>query len=135
MWWPSPIWYEGSLTTATSDTAAGWALAGGEIGSGPGDDTYLLVANPNDTPANVTFALRQGSQAQNVCDRSVQLPPRSRFTMGIMEQCAQLTPTANAVYGTVRSNGPGIVVERSSYQSTANQFWAAGASTLLTRIP
>ena len=39
------------------------------------------------------------------------------------------------VAGTIESDGPPIVVERSTYWSTADQFWAAGASTLLTPLP
>jgi len=37
--------------------------------------------------------------------------------------------------GTIHSEGSEIVVERSTYWSTNTQFWAAGASTLLTKIP
>jgi Tol biopolymer transport system component len=135
MWWPSPNWHEGSLTAATHDTATAWALAGGEIPPGAGDETYLLVANPSDSAATVTFALRQGANGENLCDHTASLAARSRYTIGLKAQCSQLNVTGGAIYGTVRSDGPGIVVERSTYQSNGTQFWAAGASTLLTRIP
>ena len=45
------------------------------------------------------------------------------------------TGPAEVVTGTITSDGPPIVVERSTYWSTADQFWAAGASTLLTPLP
>jgi hypothetical protein len=37
--------------------------------------------------------------------------------------------------GVIRSDGPGIVVERSTYISTNTQFWAQGSSTLLSKLP
>ena len=55
MWWPSPFWYEGTVTAATTTSAARWALAGGFIDPRPDTETYLLVANPGAVAANVTF--------------------------------------------------------------------------------
>jgi hypothetical protein len=57
MWWPSPDWYEGATTAATTRTAQRWAMAGGLIGSYDDMDTYLLIANPSTTTANVTITV------------------------------------------------------------------------------
>jgi hypothetical protein len=145
MWWPSPDWYEGSLTAATTDTAQRWALAGGLIGAAPEFETYLLVTNPGDTAANVTIDIGQnglpGSPAlPNVfgCRVVVPVAARGRFGSGLKSLCpsaslSSLFPTR--VAGTIESDGPGIVVERATYWSTPGEFWAAGATTLLTKLP
>jgi hypothetical protein len=144
MWWPSPNWYEGSLTAATTETGTKWALAGGyslaPIPSIPAADakTYLLVANPSATDAHVTFELQNYNVA--TCPAvTVMVPAHGRYTAEVRDICP---PTMEGAFsGTITSDGPGIVVERSTYWSTNGptpdtfgQFWAAGASTLLTKI-
>jgi hypothetical protein len=138
MWWPSPNWYEGSLTAATTESGPRWALAGGFVDSSrPENETYLLVANPSDTAANVTFGLVGMLDASTAtCQKTVKVEAHSRCMTGIKGLCDTLANVgAVTVGGTVTSDGPAIVVERSTYWSTADQFWAAGASTLLTQIP
>ena len=145
MWWPSPNWYEGTVTAATTTAATRWALAGGYIdNTQPETETYLLVANPGATIANVTFDLGMDGVAAipqhptwAACRVTVAVPARGRYTTGLRDLC----PFATAPYsvlriaGTIESDGPPIVVERSTYWSAGGQFWAAGASTLLTRLP
>jgi hypothetical protein len=146
MWWPSPFWYEGTVTAATTASAARWALAGGFVDRSPETETYLLVANPGTSAANVTFEVGANGglpNAQNpsfpACRITVAVPARGRFTTGLHNLCPAMS-TANIsgpirVAGTISSDGPPIVVERSTYWTTNSQFWAAGASTLLTPLP
>ena len=105
----------------------------GYVSPQPGAETYLLVANPSDTPANVAFTIGW----PRACVRAVTVPAHSRLTRGIKNDllCDPLQITGPVAFGgTVESDGPGIVVERSTYWSTPGQFWSAVASTLLTRI-
>ncbi len=143
MWWPSPNWYEGSLTAATTDTSGAWALAGGYVDAvHPEDDTYLLVANPSATATNVRFQLvgllpgllRPGESSPR-CDQTVQVAAQSRYTTGIKALCGGVFSLLGvSVGGTITSDAANIVIERSTYWSTPDQFWAAGASTLLTKL-
>jgi hypothetical protein len=145
MWWPSPNWYEGAVTAATTTAATRWALAGGYVDSArPDTQTYLLVANPGGTAANVTFDLGVGGQSartniptSTACRVTVAVPAHGRYTTGLRDVCPfvddPLYPLRIA--GTIESDGPPIVVERSTYWSVGGQFWAAGASTLLTPLP
>jgi hypothetical protein len=146
MWWPSPLWYEGTVTAATTASAARWALAGGFVDASPEAETYLLVANPGTLVANVTFTVGANgavptSQNPNVaaCQVTVAVPARGRYTTGLKGLCPAMAPTNITgrirVAGTIESDGPPIVVERSTYWSANGQFWAAGASTLLTPLP
>lgn len=132
MWWPSPAWYEGTVTAAATQAGTRWALAGGFVDSRPDTQTYLLIANPGTTPANVTIDLG-GS-----CQTTAVVPGRGRYTVGLKSVCPLATnnPLGRATLaGTIVSDGPPIVVERSTYWSAGGQFWAAGASTVLTRVP
>jgi hypothetical protein len=137
MWWPSPNWYEGHLTAATTETGKVWAFAGGYVSAEATAETYLLVANPSDTAANVTFKVTQ-TIGVTPCEVTVNVPAHSRITRGIKADICPsfigLSTQPLNVGGTVESDGPGIVVERATYWSTPTQFWAAGASTLLTKI-
>jgi hypothetical protein len=132
MWWPSPAWYEGTVTAATTQAGTRWALAGGFVDSRPDTQTYLLIANPGTTPANVTIDLG------GTCQVTAVVPGRGRYTVGLKSVCPLATnnPLGRATLaGTITSDGPPIVVERSTYWSAGGQFWAAGASTVLTRVP
>jgi Tol biopolymer transport system component len=145
MWWPSPSWYEGAVTAATTTAATRWALAGGYIDRArPDTETYLLVANPGATVANVTFDLGVGGQAagtgiptSTACRVTVAVPAHGRYTTGLRDVCPFVNYPFSTlrIAGTIESDGPPIVVERSTYWSAGGQFWAAGASTLLTRLP
>ncbi len=144
MWWPSPLWYEGTVTAATTTSAMRWALAGGFIDPRPDTETYLLIANPGTVAANVTIDVGAVAICPTRCFRSeacrvtVSVPARGRYTTGLKGLCPALgadVTFAMRVAGTITSDGPPIVVERSTYWSTTDQFWAAGASTLLTPLP
>jgi len=145
MWWPSPNWYEGTVTAATTTSAARWALAGGFIDQRPDTETYLLIANPGATAANVTIDVGSNGISPDssepdrlACRVTVLVPALGRYTTGLKGLCPALGSHVSfpmRVAGTIESDGPPIVVERSTYWSTADQFWAAGASTLLTPLP
>ena len=145
MWWPSPIWYEGTVTAATTTSSVRWALAGGFVDPRPETETYLLIANPGATAASVTIDVGERGQSPNpsfpnlrACRVTVPVPARGRYTTGVKSLCPAMGANVTfpiIVGGTITSDGPPIVVERSTYWSTADQFWAAGASTLLTPLP
>ncbi len=139
MWWPSPNWYEGHLTAATTETGTVWAFAAGYVGEAPDAETFLLVANPSDTDAHVNFNLTRDQTGQFRCQQTVTVPAHSRLTRGIKDICPanyfiNMLGKEFNVSGTVESDGPGIVVERSTYWSTPGQLWSAGASALLTKL-
>jgi hypothetical protein len=132
MWWPSPDWYEGSVTAATSTAGPRWAFTGAYLDPRPDTETYLLVANLGAAAAQVTITATIGT-----CQVTVPVPARGRYTTGLKSLCPAAVSFTRPfrVSGTVESDGPPIVVERATYWSAAGQFWAAGASNLLTRLP
>ena len=145
MWWPSPTWHEGTVTAATTTSAQRWALAGGFIDIPADTETYLLIANPGTTAASVTIDVGINGLSPNpqipdlpACRVTVPVPARGRYTSGLKGLCPALgtnVPGPIRIAGTIESDGPPIVVERSTYWSTPGRFWSAGASTVLTPLP
>jgi hypothetical protein len=136
-----PNRYEGSVTAAATSAGARWALAGGIVSSDPGTETYLLVANPNGFLVSVTFDIGiGGAQQRPECRVSVAIPAFRRYTAPLKSLVCPAswvgTPSYAVVAGVIESYaGVPIVVERATYWSTPAQVWAAGASTLLTKLP
>jgi hypothetical protein len=126
MWWPSPGWYEGTVTAAATQTATRWALAGGHLDHRPDTETYLLIANPGTTAANVAIGIgRNGISGPNVspvhsCRLTVPVPAHGRYTVGLRSRCAFAMNDAfpTRVAGTVESDGPPIVVEEAGRDGT-----------------
>lgn len=104
-----------------------------------------MIANPGSTAAMVTIEAGDDGRAPDpmlptlqACRVTVPVPARGRYTTGLKSLCPALGADVQfpmMVAGTITSDGPPIVVERSTYWSAGGQFWAAGASTLLTPLP
>ncbi len=143
MWWPSPNWYEGHVTAATNATGATWVLAAAASMPTHGIQTYLLVANPADTVAHVTFDLNGIAPSETsdyglvtvTCTKTIDVLAHSRFTAELHDVCPGLPPEYVRMGGTIHSDGAEIVAERSTYISSGLQLWKNGASTLLTKMP
>ena len=137
MWWPSPMWYEGSLSAATTVKGRRWAMASGPIGAGGAAEiaTYLLIANPDATAGHVELTFFDGTTQTPRCSRTVAIPARSRTTFSLGDECGTSLQGTPQIAGTITSDGPEIVVERSTYTSSPARFWTTGASAILTRLP
>ncbi|MBU1942403.1 MAG: N-acetylmuramoyl-L-alanine amidase [Actinobacteria bacterium] len=98
---------EGTNSTATDSLANDWFLAEGY--TGPGFDTYILLANPTQTDqgANVRFLREDGTTSET----SISIPAGCRRTITVNNLAGMENVSfATCVYGT----GP-IVVERAKY--------------------
>jgi hypothetical protein len=140
MWWPRGAPYEASLTAGTMETGRRWGVASAPYYPGlPSYQTYLLVANPSDQAGTFTVTLRSGVDPVPIgtCVRTFDMPAHSRTTVDVPLVCEGVFGMQNGglFSGTIESSGPGIVAERSTYLTTASQFWTAGASVALTKLP
>jgi Ca2+-binding RTX toxin-like protein len=93
-----------------------WFLAEGATGAY--FDTYILVGNTSDRPANVT--LRFLTDAGRVVTRQKLVPPRTRLTVNIEQEDPILANVA--VSTTVESDVP-VVAERAMYWPGPFQTW------------
>jgi uncharacterized repeat protein (TIGR01451 family) len=137
MWWPgrtmSPEWYEAHVSLGATATGMAWAMAGGAVGGGAGEQTYGLVANQESRTgqARVTVAFDDGTNVVSTID----LPQTSRTTIDF----GAVFPEArgrhfSAVIESVGAAPVPIVVEWSRYSSPGGQFWGAGSAALATRM-
>jgi hypothetical protein len=139
MWWPGPTadhWFEAHNSAGTTQTAARWALAGGESGGARGVMTYILIANtsPFADDARVTLVFEDGTRAT----RTFSLPPNSRFNVSVAEEF----PAADgrrfgALVEMIGTGGTKaqVVVERAIYSDAGSVKWAAGTNAIGTPLP
>ncbi|MEO5821443.1 MAG: hypothetical protein ABIT71_13140 [Vicinamibacteraceae bacterium] len=133
MWWPGQgQWTEGHLSAGSTATSLRWAVAGGV--SGPGAETYVLIANTSNAAGTATLTvLRTHDGAPTIA--TVALPANSRVNVPA-SQVDGLLESGSAVFGMlIESDGPQIVVERATYLDFGGMVWAAGHASLGTPLP
>jgi hypothetical protein len=105
---PDQLFTAGHTAAAVPAPATEWFLAEGA--TGPYFDLFTLIANPNDSPADVTarFFLPEST----IAERRYRVPPRSRFNIWVDAEGGPLADTALATE--IASSVP-VVVERATW--------------------
>jgi hypothetical protein len=123
---------EGHNSSGVEATRLIWGLAEGRIGGPRNFDTYILLANPSASEAQVTLTyLREGGTP---IVKQYTVPATSRFNIDVKTVVPELR---NASFGArieVTNNVP-IAVERSIYWNVNDVFWAGGSNALATPLP
>ena len=135
MYWPgdaSPFG-EGHNSAGIVDTALTWGLAEGRVG-GPQDFlTYILLANPQSTAAEVRITyLREGF---GPVVKTYTVPATSRFNVDVRSVVPEIVNGQSFGAKIEVTNGVPIAVERSLYWNANGVFWAGGTNALATVIP
>jgi Ca2+-binding RTX toxin-like protein len=134
MYWPGPpsTWTEAHNSFGSTALSTRWGLAEGRAGMAQAFQTYILLANPGATAANVqiTFLRQNGSTVV----KTFTVAPTSRFNVDVSSAVPELQ---NEGFGALIevTNGVGISVERAMYSDALGQTWAAGTNALATRLP
>ncbi len=118
-----------STRVVGSGTAAGLAVT---TIDGDHYQTYILLANPNTTPAEVQVRFLKAGQAPIV--RSYTLKPTSRLNIGTDITSALLGDGVFSADVQVLNYQP-IVVEKALYWNSGSEICAAGTGTVGTPIP
>jgi hypothetical protein len=119
--------YGGHTGKALARSRTEWYLAEGEASF---FDTYILFANPNDTPAAVTVTfLLEGGVAPIA--HAVVVAERARLTLDVRQVPGV---AGHAFSATIASSLP-ITVERAMYFSTPGRFWDGGHATAAVAAP
>jgi Ca2+-binding RTX toxin-like protein len=124
------FWDGGHESAGVSEPSANWFLAEGA--TGPFFDTFILVANPNPTPVNVTMTFLT-DQGQSIV-RQFTVAANARLTVNMEIESPLL---ANAAASTTVTASQPIVVERAMYwpgnglewSEAHNSFGVTGTST------
>jgi len=120
---PEHVWAAGDSGAGLTATATTWHLAEGATGTF--FDTFVLIANPEDTPAQIEARFRKGDGT--VITKAYSVPPRSRFTIWVdaADPALAATDVATTI---VSTNGVGIVVERAMWWPGPEDAAAMGTS-------
>jgi hypothetical protein len=134
MYWPAgPTgWREAHNSVAVTDAALRWAISDGRIGGPRSHQTYILLANPNTTPAEVQVRFLKAGLAP--VTRNYTLDPTSRTNIAPAGDVPELGTGVFSADIQVLNYQP-IVVEKAMYWNSAGEVWAAGTGTVGTRIP
>jgi hypothetical protein len=133
MYWSGKAlpWGEAHNSAGLTAPALTWDLAEGRIGGEHKFRTYILVANPGATSADVTVTYLRETGAPVVKTYSV--AATSRLTI----DTSSVTELANESFGariTVTNHVP-VIVERSMYWNANGVFWSGGSSGTGIRVP
>jgi hypothetical protein len=116
-----------------TETATRWGLAEGRVGGANGDQTYILLANPGTTDAEVTLTFLRSNGTTIV--KTFTVPATSRFNVAVNGPDSHVPELTNEWFGTVIDSTQPIVVERSVYSNAGDVMWAAGSNATATRLP
>jgi hypothetical protein len=108
MYFGTPTFNGGHESAGAPSPSTNWFLAEGATGDY--FSTFLLLANPGDTPANVTLTFFKEGGAPIMRTKTV--APRARLTLNIATEDPSLVATAVA---TQVSSDVGVVAERAQY--------------------
>jgi hypothetical protein len=133
-YWPGApaSWYEAHNSFGATSIGARWGLAEGRVGGPEGYQTYILLANSNDTAAHVQ--IRYLRTDGTTLEKTHTVQPGSRFNVHINSMAPELV---NESFGAVIqvTSGPGVFVERALYSDRNGVAFAAGTNALATRLP
>ncbi len=133
MYWPAWAWQEGHAAPGSTETGFEWALAEGIVGGPTNTETYILLANPGATAAQVSVAYLRENGLPPI-EKSYTVEAASRLTIAVGWDVPALLGERFGAVATVTS-GPGIMVERSLLYWDANgTVWAAGTAGRAVRL-
>jgi hypothetical protein len=111
----------GHESAGVNELSTSWFLAEGT--TGPFFETFVLLANPNDAPAEVTLLVK-----------TFKVNPASRFNVSVGP--GTLVPElTNEEFGAVITSTVSLAVERALYSDANGQVWAAGTNATAARLP
>jgi len=145
MWWNDPVrgthWIEGHTSMGTPELATRWIAKESLIAGLNGElAAYLLLANPNATPATVRVTLPPPFPGAPTGAVTVTVPASRRLTLDLGNTfvLAEGRPDGRHASVLVESIGDmpvPIVAERSVYANTWDVVWELGCSTMLAPLP
>jgi subtilisin-like proprotein convertase family protein len=133
MYWPdiSVGWQETHNSFGVAETGLRWGIADGRIGGERQHETYILLANPNPVPAEVSVRfLKPGL----IVTRTYVLNPTSRLNVWVSQDVPELGAGAFGADVRVLNYQP-IAVEKALYWNADGVAWAAGTNVIATRLP
>jgi subtilisin-like proprotein convertase family protein len=134
MYWPdvSVGWREAHNSFGVTEAALRWGVADGRIGGPRGYQTYILLANPNTTPAEVHVSFLKGGVRGPA--QTYILSPTSRQNVWVNTDFPSLGDGLFSAEIQVLNYQP-IVVEKAMYWNSGTEIFAAGTGVVATPLP
>jgi autotransporter-associated beta strand protein len=132
MYWPGAAvpWGEGHNSLGVTEAGTRWGLSEGRTGGPLNFHTYILLANPQTTVANVTVHYLRESGAPVA--KTYTVAPTSRFNIDINTVTELLDESFGAVIEV--TNGVPIIVERSMYWDSNGFSFSGGTNATGIRL-
>jgi hypothetical protein len=133
MYWPGAAvpWGEGHNSFGVVNAGTKWGLSEGRAGGPSNFHTYILLANPQTTAANVTVRYLRDTGAPIV--RTYTVSPTSRFNIDV-NAIDELRDSSFGAVIEVTNNVP-IIVERSLYWDWQGTSFSGGTNVTGSRLP
>jgi hypothetical protein len=134
MYWSTTgsAWRETHNSFGVTSTGTKWGLAEGRAGGDRGYQTYVLISNSTNTPAElrVTFIREDGATLLN---QPYTVGPFQRFNLN----ASDIPQLANSNFSTIVEsiNGVQISVESAIYWNVGGVIWEGGGNTNATPVP
>jgi hypothetical protein len=128
---PAPSWYEAHNSFGVTSTGTRWGLAEGRVGLNTGYQTYILLANPNNTTVDVAITFLREDGTSLIKNFVVQ--PSSRFNVAVGG--VDVPEITNERFSAVVLSSHPIAVERAMYSDQGGVTWQAGTNATATRLP
>jgi hypothetical protein len=131
MYWPKngARWTDGHNSAGVTSTGSIWALAEGEFGGSRQFQSYVLMANPSNTDADVEMTLLREGEGRAPLSLRFTVPANQRLTKSAADFVPLGLQSGERFGVIVKShNGAPIVVERAMYWNGGGEFWGAGTN-------
>jgi hypothetical protein len=135
MYWPFDpgSWQEAHNAFGVTETARRWGLAEGRVGGPFGFQTFVLVANPGATAANLTVTFLRFSPG-SALTRTFTVAAGGRLT--ITTGPGSMVPDLDSEnFGIVIDSDQPVFAERALYSNANGVFWAAGSAATASTLP
>jgi hypothetical protein len=132
-YWPHGGWYEAHNSAGETSAGTKWGLAEGRVGGANAAQTYILIANPGTSAADITATFLRANGTTVV--KAFTVPPTSRFNIAVIGAGGNVPELADESFGAVIESTQPVIVERSMYTNAGGVVWAAGTNATATRLP
>jgi hypothetical protein len=132
-YWPftPDRWFEAHASAGVTAAGMDWGLAEGRVGGAEGYETYILLANPGTSPADVTITFVRESGTP--VTKTFTVAPTSRFNVTIGPGTLVPELAAERFGAIIHATSP-IMVERALYWNANGEVWSAGTNVTATRL-
>jgi hypothetical protein len=135
MYWIGDLvpWTESHNSFGVTSAGLHWGLAEGRVGQALNFHTYILLANPQSSAANVTVTFLRENGASPIV-KTYTVAPTSRFNIDVNSVSPDLHDE-NVAADVRVTNGVPIVVERSLYWDSGGVLFKGGTNATGIALP